>query len=60
MIVGCAMPYKLMIANTCFKRIDEYFTLFKSGLHDSQIDSFFTRRVYKLAWKDCKVILERA
>ena len=55
-ILDFAIPYNLILANTYFKKRDEHLITFKSRSNKSQIDFFLTRKVDKIACKDCKVI----
>ena len=56
-ILDFAVAYNLIIANTYFKKRHEHLITFKSRSNKNQIDFFLTRKVDKIACKDCKVIL---
>ena len=55
-ILDFAVAYDLILANTYFKKRDEHSITFKSRSNKSQIDFFLTRKVDKIACKDCIVI----
>ena len=56
-LLDFAVAYDLILAKTYFKKRDEHLITFKSRSNKSQIDFFLTRKVDKIACKDCKVIL---
>ena len=55
-ILDFAVAYDLIVANTFFRKRDEYLITFKSGTNMSQIDFFLMKRIDRLTCKDCKVI----
>ena len=55
-ILDFVVAYDLILANTYFIKRDEHLITFKSRSNKSQIDFFLTRKVDKIACKDCKVI----
>ena len=55
-ILNFVVAYDLIVANTFFRKRDEYLITFKSGPNMSQIDFFLMKRIDRLICKDCKVI----
>ena len=55
-IVDFSSAFDLIIANTCFRKKDEHFITYKSGVSCSQIDFFLFRNSDRKICLDCKVI----
>ena len=55
-ILDFVVAYDLIIANTFFRKRDEYLITFKSGPNMSHIDFFLIKMIDILTCKDCKVI----
>ena len=52
-ILDFALAFDLVIANTCFKKIEEHLITYNSGTSRSQIDFFLIKKHDRLDCKEC-------